>query len=160
MKKRIPEFDDFVNESKKSEKVYKSKIDNQYDVMIVYPSSDMYDQVLKIIPGDGLAITNVNKKIILIDGGKIEDQKLTKDHLNFIEAHEVVHHYLEHVGKFGIAEQEKEADYGAYLVLLKKGMKKSAKLVVDFFNTRHGETFEDFKKRAGEQVETKLNKFL
>jgi len=160
MKQRIPEFDEFIYENKKTEKVYKSKLDNAFTVTIIYPASELYSQIKQIILDDGIAVTNMAQKAILMDGGKIEEQHLSKDHVKFIEMHEIAHSYLEHQGTFGILEQEKEADFAAYLLLVKKNMKKAANLVIDYFDTRHGENFDDFKERSGEHVKDRLKKYL
>ena len=130
MKQRIPNFDDFnIYEGKKTEVEYQSKIDKNYTVSIVYPDSDMYWQIEMIIPGEGLAVTDVRQKMMVLDGGKIDRQKLTKDHILAIEMHEIMHHWLKHKGKFGIVEQEKEADYASIIWGEKNGFIKPAKIL-------------------------------
>ena len=155
MRNRIPTFDTFINEEE-SEIEFKSPIDKKYNVMIIYPDSDYYEQITSMIPNNGLAVTDMRQKAMVINGAKIESENLTNDHLLFIQAHEIGHHYLNHKGEFGIPEQEKEADYAAYLLLKKKGYNKAAKLVIDFFKNRHGETFKDFEENHGNEIKEKI----
>ena len=161
MKQRIPTLNNFILESKKdSELEYKSKLDKKFTVVIVYPGSPSYKEIQKLIPGDGLAVTDMRQKIMVMDGGRLDNEKLTTDHLYAIEAHEIAHHYLKHKGEFDIPEQEKEADYGAYLILFKHKMWKPAKITMDHFDARHGEAFEDFVERSGEQIKKKLKRYI
>lgn len=159
MKRRIPTYNDFLLEAK-TEEERKSTIDSNFNVYVVYPASEHYEAITNLIPDNGLAVTDLKTKMIILDGGKIEKQRLNKDHIRFIEAHELAHNYLNHEGSFGIAEQEKEADYTAYLLLKKRNLDKAAEMVIDYFDGRHGEDFEDFESRSGEHIKMKLKKYL
>ena len=115
---------------------YRSKLDKNFSVYILYPEDgELYMKMKKVIPSGDIAFTNLNQKIIMIDGKQLN--KLSKDHLFFIEAHEIAHHRLKHKSTHGNATQELEADYGAYLLLAQFGLKNAMDLVKKYWTTRH-----------------------
>ena len=83
--------------------------------------------------GYGFMVPNQNA--VFIDG----ELKLNKHILKWIEAHEVAHFMLGHgLTKNNSAEEEIEADRLAYQMLDDKGYTKSAQMVKDKFEERHG----------------------
>ena len=126
---------------------WKSQIDFDYIIIVIFKEHYNYDEIKKLM-GDNIAVTHQEKRIF-IDGEKLGD--LNKDKIIFIEAHEIAHHYLGHQLK-PIPEQEKEADYLAYLLLNKLNNKKASDLVINYFYSRHGEDFYDYEKRKGKDI--------
>jgi Zn-dependent peptidase ImmA (M78 family) len=61
------------------------------------------------------------------------------DDLRFVEAHEIGHLMLGHLGGERYDEDEIDADLAAYLLLKKKGL--STKRLTDTFEERHGIKF-------------------
>ena len=117
----------------------KSQFDKSVTVVTLYETDDDYHQFEQYWMEHGDAIGVLEKKLIIIDGEAVKRQRLTKDHLLFIQMHEIAH--------FKGFEDEAECDYYAAASLWKKGFKKAAMIGVDEFEYRHGMTFpvEDLK---------------
>ena len=117
----------------------KSQFDKSVTVVTLYETDDEYHQFKQYWMEHGDAIGVLEKKLIIIDGEAVKSQRLTKDHLLFIQMHEIAH--------FKGFEDEAECDYYAAASLWKKGFKKAAMIGVDEFEYRHGMTFpvEDLK---------------
>lgn len=114
---------------------YKSEFDPSFTVYLISKDYKNYKTFKKALKGNNIAYTTP-EKVILIDSEQLNG--LTRDHVKFIEAHEVAHHLLNHEIVYGDAENEREADYTAYLLLNKYNYGKAKGLVVHFFKERHG----------------------
>lgn len=134
---------------------YKSIFNRNFDVYILKPSDgDRYRQLLTIMPAGDIAFTSLDHSLILIDG--VQTAGLSKDHIRFIEAHEIAHHKLNHKTEHGSAAQEAEADLGAYLLLAKFNFKSAMKLVVRYWASRHSTKFNDYLKINSNRIANKM----
>jgi len=123
-------------------KQFRSEFDNDVTVNIIGNDDFRYSIVKPIFESYGFGFmipamppANISEKMMLIDG----EQKLNKHILKWIEAHEVAHFMLGHgLTKNNSAEEEIQADRLAYQLLNDKGYIKSAQMVKDKFEERHG----------------------
>ena len=116
-------------------KQFRSEFDNDVLVNIIGKDDFRYDVVKPIFEQFGFGFMVPTDFVVLIDG----EQKLSKDVLKWIEAHEVAHFMLGHgLTKNNSAEEEIDADRLAYQMLDGKGYIKSAQMVKDKFEERHG----------------------
>lgn len=119
-------------------KTFRSEFDNDVIVNIINNNDFHYSVVKPLFESYGFGFmipANISEKLMLIDG----EQKLNKHILKWIEAHEVAHFMLEHgLTQNNSAEEEIEADKLAYKLLNDKGYTKSAQMVKDKFEERHG----------------------
>ena len=131
----MKEFKEFIVEKKEE----KSQFDRSVTVTTLYKTDDEYHQFKQLWMRHGIAIGVIEKKLIIIDGEAVKRQRLSKDHLLFIQMHEIAH--------FKGFKKEADCDYYAIVNLWKKGFKKAAKIGVDEFEYRHGMSFptEDLK---------------
>jgi len=119
-------------------KQFRSEFGNDIIVNIIGVDDFRYSVVKPMFEtyGFGFMIpATISEKLMLIDG----EQKLSKNILKWIEAHEVAHFMLGH----GLTierhpNEEIDADRLAYQLLDDKGYHKAAKLVKDKFEERHG----------------------
>lgn len=107
-----------------------SRIDPSFTVIVIYKEYEMYSTVREslesldnsvgaLLPGHGT---------IVIDGERVEKEKLTDDHLLAIEAHEIAHERLGHSGKRNQSHEE-EADKLAIEILDSISKEKAADLL-------------------------------
>jgi hypothetical protein len=97
---------------------YKSKINPDYQVHIVYNDYAEYDLIKKSLSemNNSIGALWVGTKNIFIDGEALADNLIDQDQLLAIEAHEIAHSLLGH--ESGVDEQsEKEADLFAIALL-------------------------------------------
>ena len=117
-------------------KQFRSEFDNDVLVNIISKDDFRYDVVKPIFEQFGFGFMVPTDYVVLIDG----EEKLSKDVLKWIEAHEVAHFKLGHSEEKN-ENDEREADTLARLMLIKNGYHKAAKLVEDTFKERHGIEF-------------------
>jgi hypothetical protein len=109
---------------------FESRIDPSFTVIVIYKEYEMYSTVREslesldnsvgaLLPGHGT---------IVIDGERVEKEKLTDDHLLAIEAHEIAHERLGHSGKRNQSHEE-EADKLAIEILDSISKEKAADLL-------------------------------
>ena len=109
---------------------FESRIDPSFTVIVIYKEYEMYSTVREslesldnsvgaLLPGLGT---------IVIDGERVEKEKLTDDHLLAIEAHEIAHERLGHSGKRNQSHEE-EADKLAIEILDSISKEKAADLL-------------------------------
>ena len=119
-------------------KEFRSEFDNDVIVSIIDNNDFRYSVVKPLFQSYGFGFmipANISEKLMLIDG----EQKLNKHILKWIEAHEVAHFMLGHgLTQNNSAAEEIEADKLAYQLLNDKGYTKSAQMVKDKFEERHG----------------------
>jgi len=119
-------------------KQFKSEFDDNIIVNIIGVDDFRYSVVKPMFEtyGFGFMIpANIIEKLMLIDG----EQKLNKHILKWIEAHEVAHFMLGHgLTNERHPNEEIDADRLAYQLLNDNGYIKSAQLVKDKFEERHG----------------------
>ena len=114
-------------------KQFRSEFDNDVLVNIIDKDDFRYDVVKPIFEQFGFGFMVPTDFVVLIDG----EQKLSKDVLKWIEAHEVAHIILGHKPEKN-SKDEIEADTLAYKLLVGNGYHKAAQLVKDKFLERHG----------------------
>lgn len=140
---------------------YSSHIDKDFQVLIVYPESILYNEIKPQFEISGHAFLIHERKMIIIDGSVVEEEWFTKDHLLVIEAHEVGHYIAEHsvcVHGKTLIEMEREADWAGYQILKSTGRKSAASLHRDEFKERYG-TFPRKEKRYSKIFDKIKNKF-
>lgn len=115
---------------------FKSEFDSKLEVVIMCKDDFRYDITKPMFKEYGFGFIIPAFNLIIIDG----EQKLGKDIHKFIEAHEVAHYMLGHTEQHN-ADDEILADRLAHKMLDGKGYKKSAQLVIDKFEERHGIKF-------------------
>lgn len=129
---KLSSFKSFLAESAR----LKSKFDPQIAVVYVYKNDIEYDMLKAQFKKLGYAIAILEKRVIYIDGETVKKLRLSKDELDFIEAHEYSHF------KLGKKAKEVECDWLAIANLWKKGYKSAAKIGIDNFVDRHGYEFD------------------
>ena len=117
-------------------KQFRSEFDNDVLVNIIGKDDFRYDVVKPIFEQFGFGFMVPTDFVVLING----EQKLSKDVLKWIEAHEVAHFKLRHSEEKNESD-EREADTLARLMLMKNGYHTAAQLVEDKFKERHGIEF-------------------
>lgn len=117
--------------------VYKSRIDENFTVIVLYEGSGtVYERFKEINVNDDIALINLKTKRIVVDGEALKNKSLTNNHLLIIEAHEIAHSYLKHE-PINCEQQEFEADKRAYELLLEQGYSDAAKVLLSESNNRH-----------------------
>jgi hypothetical protein len=109
---------------------FKSQIDSNYNVSVVYREYENYKGLVNIMGkfGDSIALLDLNTNHIFVDGEKLSD--LDFDHLLAIQAHEICHSVLKHSP--GVSEiEEIEADLAAISLLNEIGHHKAAGLLAE-----------------------------
>ncbi|MBC8386815.1 MAG: M48 family metalloprotease [Actinobacteria bacterium] len=125
---------------------FKCELDTSFIVSICNKEDAQYKVYKPYFKKHGYAFCDINNKHIFIDGEAIKKKNLTKDHLLFIQAHEIGHIKLKHGNTYNKIE-EAEADYYAIKILQKKNKKKAMNIGLDNFESRHNMKFpiEDLK---------------
>jgi hypothetical protein len=116
---------------------FKSEFDSTLEVVIMGKDDFRYDIMKPMFEEYGFGFIIPAFNLIVING----ELKLGKVIHKVIEAHEVAHYILGH-SKSHNPNDEIEADSLAYLMLDGKGYKKSAELIVEKFEERHGIKFD------------------
>ena len=134
---------------------YRSKIDSQFQVFVVYKEHEHYDFIREMLYkcNNSIAALQVNTTNIYIDGESIED--LTADQLLAIEAHEIAHYKLKHPA--GVSEDlEIEADLFAISLLELDGYFEAAKYLKQRLNDLYDIDFDEFDSEWNESEEDTL----
>ena len=105
-------------------KTFNSEFDGDAQVAILCKDDYRYDVLKPIFDNYGFGFVSVENKLVCIDG----EVKLTKDELKWIEAHEIAHIKLNHIGERS-KDDEVDADVLAELLLKTHGYNKAAELV-------------------------------
>ena len=125
------------------ETVWRSEIDPDWTVFIMFSNDDLYDKVSGLFDKFGLAFADLNSKTIFIDGEQAREQNLTDDHLLAVEAHEIAHQILNHQGDEFSEKQEREADWFGIRLLDRMGYGKAAALLEKRYSDQYGESSSD-----------------
>ena len=134
---------------------FKGQIDKRYNIIVVSKEHPKYEEFKKFITSGKIAVTIPGKPIIFVDGEKFKNMNLSDNDIIFIEAHEIAHHLLKHKFTKDI-DQEREADYGAYLLLRKHQFNIAANSVRNLFKKRQGVSFEEFEKTHGDKIKKRM----
>ena len=114
---------------------FKSPIDNEFDVIVVYPEHEKYAQFKSALNAaqENMAALIVGEQKILVDGEALKD--INMNQFKAIQAHEICHSILDHSG---ISEEDEiEADLTAIHLLLELGeLEASGSLAERLLNQR------------------------
>lgn len=124
----------------------KSYFDSRLTVIFLREDDEKYMEFKKHFDKLGLGFLWKNK--IFIDMTRIDDEGYTKNHVIFIESHEVSHFWLKHPSRLD-KKNEAQADFLGVLLCLKKGYKEPAKIGIRHFQGRNGISFEKYDKKHG-----------
>ena len=141
-------------------KVSKSKIDDSWMIFVVESSDGNYEMHEKLFNEFGIAYAVLDNKMIIVDGKKFEEEKLTQNHLLAIEAHEIGHFLSDHKGLINksLEEMEKEADWAAYHILTDMEKNKAAALIATRFKDAYEQEVTEYEIKPS--VRLKIEKFI
>jgi hypothetical protein len=122
------------------EAVWKSEIDPEWTVFVLFSNDDLYDKVSGIFDQFGLAFAELESKLIFIDGEHVREQNLTDDHILAVEAHEISHHILNHKSGAYSDRQEREADWLGIRLLDQMGYGKASSILEKRYSDQYGES--------------------
>ena len=127
----------------RSKALWRSEIDPEWTVLVLWPEDEMYPNVAKVFDYLGLAFSDLNSKMIFVDGVQLDQEKLSNDHLLAVEAHEIAHALLNHRESNRVSaydeRQEREADWLAIRMLDQMGHGKSAALLEERYQNYYNE---------------------
>lgn len=127
--------------------MWKSEIDPEWTILVLWPEDELYPNVAKIFDWLGTAFADLNSKTVFIDGVQVEHQNLTDDHLLAIEAHEISHSLLNHHESNRLAKyderQEQEADWLAIRILDRMGHGKASSLLEERYQLYYDQSSSD-----------------
>lgn len=107
--------------------VYRSHIDPNYIVFVIYEENELYAQICKEMNKmDTICLMDITTNFMIIDGEAI--QGMSMDHLLCIESHEIAHVLLDQ-SDLSKDEAEIEADLVGTFILEKMGFIKSSSLL-------------------------------
>ncbi len=118
---------------------YQSIFLDDVNISVIFKENENYDMMTRLFDKYGFGFYYPKTKTIMIDGELFVDTDLTFDDLRFVEAHEVSHLILGHIGGNRYDEDEIDADLMAYLLLKKQGL--STDRLTSTFKERHGIEF-------------------
>jgi len=116
---------------------FKSEFDSNLQVVVLGKEDFRYEIMKPLFNEYGFGFIIPGLSLVMIDG----EQQLGKSVEKFIEAHEVAHIMLNHSESKNPTD-EIHADVVAWDLLTKNGYSKSADLVVEKFEERHGIKFD------------------
>ena len=132
-----------TDEPTEADSIWKSEIDPEWTILVLWPEDEMYSDVAKIFDLLGTAFADLNSKTVFIDGVQVESQNLTHDHLLAIEAHEISHSLLNHQGSDRLSKyderQEREADWLAIRILDQIGHGTASSLLEERYQLYYSE---------------------
>jgi len=138
--------------------VFPSQLDPSLTVVIIYPGSTKYEQVLPQFQKAGHAFILHQSKMIVVDGAAVNESWFTMDHLTVIQAHEIGHYRAGHAKNAhaqGDINIEKEADWLGYKLL--SDMSHSA---ADLHREEYQARYNSDPDEDSVELEEKLGKFI
>jgi hypothetical protein len=123
-----------------NELTFPSDLDSRFTVAIIFPESDKYCMVTPLFSVMGHAFLLHERNMIVVDGGTVESDWFTGDHLLVIQAHEIGHQIANHahfLSKGQNDDEEREADWLGYHLLLHKGFESAAELHKEEYMSRY-----------------------
>jgi hypothetical protein len=137
---------------------YNSVINPQYQVFVVFADSDQYTEMKEVLTSmnNSIGALWIGTKNIFIDGERVIEEGLDKDHLIAIEAHEIAHSMLGHKAGVDI-NSEKEADLLAIALLETFGYRRSAQFIKDRIKELYGIDYTSFETEWNESNEEDLS---
>jgi hypothetical protein len=133
----------------------KSKFDPSHTLVFLQKTDKEYVKFKDKFSKHGLAFKHA--RYIFFDVPELKKSGYyTKEHLTFIEAHEVAHSVLRHTKTSKYTEAE--ADFLAVLLCDDAGFNKSARLGKREFSSRNGISFNAFQKKHQDSVLKKIKR--
>ena len=130
-------------------KVYRSRIDSNFIVSIFYQEHEFYNTIKLEFSKYGIAILDILRNVIAIDGEAIKS--LTRDHIYFIEAHEIAHSKLNHSYPLN-AKDETAADFGALILCKHAQLLNAYNIGIDEFYNRNHVNVKTYSKLYGHNI--------
>jgi hypothetical protein len=121
---------------------YNSRFDKRVLVVFLSEDHERYAEFAPLFKAHGLAFLH-EKKYIFMDYTTIKKQGYGKDHIVFIESHEIAHLKMGHNDQMR-PKFEAEADFVGILMCQKKNLGKSAKIGTSYFKKRNKISFKDY----------------
>ena len=119
---------------------YPSTFKPDTNILVVFKENKNYKDLKSLFDEYGYGFYSPKDKTIIINGERFANSELDYSDLKFVEAHEITHLLLGHVGPYSKSD-EMDADLGAY-ILLKRYNFSTERLEKEFKN-RHGEEFNE-----------------
>lgn len=127
----------------KSELVFSSPLDPTLNVVIIYPGSNKYSQLVPHFDRAGIAFLMHDLDLMVIDGAEVDEPWFSEDHLLVIQAHELGHYRAGHskIDQTSHRDEkiEREADWVGYNLLKSKGYGTAAELHREEYQARYGD---------------------
>ena len=120
---------------------FRSQIDPDYIVFVVYKESDLYTFFKGLFNelDNSIGFLDFDSRLIFIDG---ETDYLSRDHIIAIQAHEICHYVLQHnVDNDGHDRMEIEADIASIEMLRSLNYEDSANLMCSRLADKYGIIF-------------------
>jgi hypothetical protein len=105
-----------------------------------HPSYKLYKE--ELFSKAGLAFILIDHKVIFFDGERIAEEKLNKNHILYVFAHEIGHHVLGHNSRRNY-RLEMEADWAAVNICVHTKRKSAAMLAIYEFYNRYGFSYQE-----------------
>ena len=139
--------------------MFLSHLDPGLTVMIIYPESTKYKEVIPQFQRSGHAFILHEAKTMVVDGAIVNEPWFTIEHLMVIQAHELGHYRAEHAINAHMQEGvdiENEADWLGCMLLKEKGYHDALILHEEEYECRYNSTPQEDSKKFKE----KLGKFV
>lgn len=115
--------------------VYQHPFTADLQLVIVYPDDPIYETVKGHFERTHAFLIHEDAMVV-VDGDTVSQTWFTSDHLLVVAAHEMGHWLAGHSG--ASIDEEKEADWLGWRILLGRGETKAANLHVRMFRERYG----------------------
>ena len=148
--------------SQDASSVWKSEIDPNWTILLLWPEDELYGTVAKLFDWLGTAFADLTSKTVYIDGVQVDSQNLTEDHILAIEAHEISHSLLNHNESDRLSQyderQEREADWLAIRILDQLGFGKASALLEERYENYYDESSSELEKT--DELERSLKEYV
>jgi hypothetical protein len=121
---------------------YNSRFDKRVLVVFLSEGHERYEEFAPLFKTHGLAFL-YERKYIFMDYTSIKKHGYGKDHITFIESHEIAHMKMKHNDQRS-PKFEAEADFIGILMCQKKKLVKSAKIGISYFKKRNKISFKEY----------------
>jgi len=119
---------------------YPSNFKPDTNILVVFKNNKNYPNLEPLFDEYGYGFYYPENKTIILDGEVFVNSNLDFKDMKIVEAHEIAHLLLGHTGPYS-ADDEMDADLGAYLLLKDKGF--STEKLEKQFKFRHGIDFNE-----------------
>jgi len=119
---------------------YPSTFKPDTNILVVFKENENYPNLKPLFDEHGYGFYYPKDKTIILNGEDFVNTGLDFNDMKIVEAHEIAHLLLGHTGPYS-ADDEMDADLGAYLLLKNKGL--STEKLEKQFKFRHGVEFSE-----------------